>query len=50
MSGSIGKPRISPLVDMTGAWNDRKPRVLTDLPDSITGVVILANVAIIVIA
>ena len=48
MSGSIGKSRISPLEDMTRAWNDRKPRVLMDLPASSTGAVILANKAIIV--
>jgi hypothetical protein len=48
MSGSIGKLRISPLGDMTKAWNDRKPRVLTDLPASSTGTTILATDAIIV--
>ena len=50
MSGLIGKPRISPLGDMTGAWNDRKPGVLTDLPASSMGAVILANEAIVVTA
>ena len=49
-SGSIRKPRISPLGDMTGAQNDHKPRVLTDLSASSMGAVILANEAIIVIA
>jgi hypothetical protein len=49
-SGSVRKPRISPLGDMTRAQNDRKPRVLTDLPTSSMGVAILANEAIIVIA
>ena len=46
--GSIGKPRISPLVDMTGARNNHKPRVLTDLPASSKGAAILATEAIIV--
>ena len=50
MSGSVEKPRISALGDMTGAWNDRKPRVLMDLPASSTSVMILANEAIIIIA
>jgi hypothetical protein len=50
MGGSIGKLRISPLGDMTGAWNNYKPRVLTNFPASSTGVEILANKAIIVIA
>ena len=50
MSGSVRKPRISPLGDMTRAWNDHKPRVLMDLPISCMGLVILANEAIIVIA
>jgi hypothetical protein len=49
-SGSVRKPRISPLGDMTGARNDRKPGVLTDLLASSMGAVILANKAIIVIA
>ena len=35
---------------MTGARNDRKPRVLTDLLDSSTGVAILANEAMVVTA
>ena len=48
MSGSAGKPRISPLGDMTGAWNDRKPRVLTDLAASSMGTVILATEAIVI--
>ena len=46
-SGSQGSPLWG---DMTGAWNDRKPEVLTDLPASSTGVVILANEAIVVTA
>ena len=50
MSGSVGKPRISPLWDMTGAWNDRKPRVLMDSPASSTGAAILAIQAIVVTA
>jgi len=47
-SGSVEKPRISPLGDMTGAWNDHKLRVLMDLLASSTGTVILANEAIVV--
>ena len=47
-SGSIGKPRIFPLGDMTRARNDRKPGVLMDLPVSRTGAAILANETIIV--
>ena len=39
-----------PSGDMTGAWNDCKPRVLTDFPASSIGAVILANEAIAVIA
>jgi hypothetical protein len=35
---------------MTGAWNDRKLGVLTDLPASSTDVVILANEAIVIAA
>jgi hypothetical protein len=35
---------------MTGAWNNYKPRVLMNFPASSTGVEILANKAIIVIA
>ena len=50
MSGSVEKPRISPLGDMTRTWNDRKPRVLMELPVSSTGMTILANETIIVIA
>ena len=49
-SASTGKPRISPLGDMTGARNDRKPRVLTDSPASSMGAVILATEAIVVTA
>ena len=49
-SGSVGKPRISPPGDMTKARNDRKPGVLTDLPISSTGTVILASETIIVTA
>jgi hypothetical protein len=49
-SGSVRKLRISPLGDMTGAWNDRKPGVLTDLAVSSTSAAILANEAIIVTA
>ena len=50
MSGSAKKPRISPLGGMTGAWNDRKSRVLIDLPVSSMATVILATEAIIIIA
>jgi hypothetical protein len=49
-SGMARKPRISPLGDMAEAWNDQKPRVLIELPASSTGVAILANEAIVVIA
>ena len=49
-SGSVEKPRISPLGDMTKARNDRKLGVLTDLPTSSTSVAILVNEAIIVAA
>jgi hypothetical protein len=49
-SGLAKKPRISPLEDMIGARNDHKPEVLTDLPISSTGAVILATEAIIIIA
>ena len=49
-SGTIRKPRISPLGDMTGARNDHKLRVLTNLPTCSTGIAILANEAIIIIA
>ena len=48
--GSDKKPRISPLGDMTKARNNRKLGVLTDLPASSTGAVILATEAIIVTA
>ena len=48
MSGSVMKPRIYPLGDMIGAWKDRKPRVLMDLPASSTGTAILDIEAIIV--
>ena len=47
-SGSVGKPRISLLEDMTWAWNDRKAKVLTNLPASSMGMAILATEAIIV--
>jgi hypothetical protein len=47
-SGSVGKLRISPLGDMTRAWNDRKPRVLMGSPASSTGVAILATETIVV--
>jgi len=50
MSGSVRKPRIFPLGDMTGAQNYHKPRFLTDLPTSSTGAAILATEAIVVIA
>jgi hypothetical protein len=49
-SGSVEKPRISPLGDMTKAQNDYKLGVLTDLPASSTGATILANEAIIMAA
>jgi hypothetical protein len=49
-SGSTRKVRISPLGDMTGARNDYKPKVLTDLPVSSMGTAILATEAIIIIA
>jgi hypothetical protein len=48
MSGSVRKPRISPLGNMTRARNDYKPRVLMDLPASSMGVAILATKSIIV--
>ena len=48
MSGSIRKPRITPLGDLTRERNDCKPRILMDSPVSSTGVAILANEAIIV--
>jgi hypothetical protein len=50
MSGSVNKPRISPLGDMTGEPNDHKPRVLTDLPASSIGATIFTNEAIVVAA
>jgi hypothetical protein len=50
MIGLVEKPRISPLGDMTGAWNDRKPRVLSDLLASSMGATILANEAIVMVA
>jgi hypothetical protein len=50
MSGSAEKPKISPLEDMTGARNDRKPGVLTNSPASSTGAAILATKAIVVVA
>ena len=46
----VGKLRISPLGDMTRAQNDCKTMVLTDLPASSMGVMILANETIIVTA
>ena len=49
-SGSVKKPMISHLGDMTGAWNDHKPEVLTDLPASSMDATILANEAIVVTA
>ena len=45
-SGSVEKPRISPLGDMTKAQNDRKLGVLMDLAISSTGMTILATKAI----
>ena len=50
MSGSVEKLRISPLGDMTKAWNDRKLGVLMDSPASSMGMAILANEAIVVAA
>ena len=50
MSGSIRKPRIAPLGDLTRERNDCKPRILTDLSTSSMGVTILANEAIVVTA
>jgi hypothetical protein len=50
MIGSVKKPRISALGDMTGAWNDRKSGVLSDLPASSMGATILANEAIVMAA
>jgi hypothetical protein len=49
-SGSVGKPRISPLGDMARARNDHKLGVLTDIPASGTGVTILATEAIVITA
>jgi hypothetical protein len=46
----IGLVEISPLGDMTGAWNDRKPGVLSDLLASSMGATILANEAIVMVA
>ena len=48
MSGSVRKPRIFPLGDMTRAQNDYKRGVLTDLPISSMGTTILASKAIII--
>jgi hypothetical protein len=50
MSGLVRKPRISPLGDMTRAWNDHKPGVLMGSPASSMGAAILATEAIVVIA
>jgi hypothetical protein len=50
MSGSVRKPRISPLGDMTKARNDRKLGFLMDLPASSMGATILATEAIVVAA
>jgi hypothetical protein len=50
MIGLVEEPRISPLGDMTGAWNDRKPGVLSDLLASSMGATILANEAIVMVA
>ena len=49
-SGSVEKPRISPLGDMTKARNDRKLGVLMDLPASSTGTAIMAIEAIVMVA
>ena len=49
-SGLVRKLRIYPLGDMTRARNDRKPRVLMDLPASSMGAAILATEAIVVTA
>jgi hypothetical protein len=46
----LGELYESPLGDMTGARNDHKPKVLTDLPICSTSVVILAIEAIIIMA
>ena len=48
--GSVRKPRISPLGDMTKARNDHKLGVLMDLPASSTGMAILTNEAIVMVA
>jgi hypothetical protein len=48
MSGSIKKPRIFPLGDMTKAQNDHKLGVLMDLLASSMGEAILATEAIVV--
>ena len=47
-SGSVRKPRISPLGDKTGAWNDRNPRVLIDLLVSSMGMEVLATEAMVI--
>ena len=49
-SGSAGKPRISPLGEMIGARNDRKPGVLKDSLATSTGTAILATEAIVILA
>jgi hypothetical protein len=49
-SGSVWKPRISPLGDTTRTWNNRKLGLLTDLPASSTGAAILATEAIVITA
>ena len=50
MSGSVEKPRISPLGDMIRAQNNHKPGVLMGSPASSMGAAILATEAIVVIA
>jgi hypothetical protein len=50
MSGSVRKPRISPLGDMTGARNNCNPEDLTDSPVSSTGMAIVPTEAIVVTA
>ena len=49
-SGSVRKLRISLIGEMTRAWNDHKPGVLTDLPASSMDAAILANEAIVMVA
>ena len=49
-SGSVEKPRISFLRDMTKVRNDCKVGVLTDLSASSTSTTILANEAIVMVA